>query len=476
MIAPDIFYENFREYIAATGLLSPGEKVLLAVSGGVDSMVMLSLFAAADYRIDVVHCNFQLRGEESDGDEALVRRRCGELGVEFHCRRFDTAGEVERTGESVQMAARRLRYEWFGELCREHGYTAVAIAHHADDAVETLFINLLRGTGLRGLTGIQNVGGGAQGDSTGAGVWGRVVRPLLFASRSEILAYATAHGVPFREDSSNRSTKYLRNKVRLELLPKFNEINPGFAAMMGDNIRRFTAAQLFIDHSIELIRRQVESTRDVLTVIDVSKIDPAFPLEFVLFELLSAYDFRGDVVEQLVSALNSGAATGRHFYSSGYVAYIDRGEVIVASITEDDLCPVMIDSDTTSVAFGNMELCLERMDIGSVGVLQQPDNVALLDADRVRFPLCARRWREGDRFVPLGMTGSKKVSDYLIDAKVSLAEKRRQLVLLDCCGNNAAADTDGSGGRVVWLVGRRIDGRLRITDTTKNILKITIFA
>ena len=198
--------DRFQSYVERHGLFSRDDRILLNVSGGVDSMVLLSLMASLGYRFGVAHCNFQLRGAESDEDEVIVAREAARYGVPCYNRRFDTAAEMERTGESMEMTARRLRYAWFEELRREHGYAAIAVAHHADDSIETFFINLLRGTGLRGLTGISTR-------------MGRVVRPLMFASRREILEYAVAQKIPFREDSSNRSTKYLRNKIRLGLIP-----------------------------------------------------------------------------------------------------------------------------------------------------------------------------------------------------------------------------------------------------------------
>ena len=205
--------DRFQSYVERHGLFSRDDRILLTVSGGVDSMVLLSLRASLSYRFGVAHCNFQLRGAESDEDEVTVAREAARYGVPCYNRRFDTAAEMERTGESMEMTARRLRYAWFEELRREHGYAAIAVAHHADDSIETFFINLLRGTGLRGLTGISTR-------------MGRVVRPLMFASRREILEYAVAQKIPFREDSSNRSTKYLRNKIRLGLIPRIREINP----------------------------------------------------------------------------------------------------------------------------------------------------------------------------------------------------------------------------------------------------------
>ena len=439
--------DRFQHYIRENALLSMEDRVLLTVSGGVDSMVMLSLFVRSGYDIGVAHCNFQLRGEEAEEDEVMVEEEAVKYGVPFYNIRFDTKGEMERTGDSMEMAARRLRYEWFRQLSEEHGYTVVATAHHADDSIETFFINLLRGTGLRGLTGISVVNG-------------RIIRPLLFASRREILDYAHANGIRFREDSSNRSTKYLRNKIRLGLVPRIREINPRFTDVMSQNIQRLTDAQLFINHGIERIRAVVQDHRDGFIYIDPSKIDTAFPVDFVIYELLNTYGFKSDVVEALCHTLHHGV-TGRRFYSKEYVAYVDRGNIVLSRITAEDDCAVEIAGTARKVYCGNGVFYLEVFDIDNIDTLHQPENVALLDADRLHFPLVARRWQEGDAMVPLGMEGHKKVSDMLVDMKVSLPEKQRQFVLLN-----------GENGDIVWLVGRRIDDRYRVTSATENVLRI----
>ena len=439
--------ESFQRYIAENDLATHDDRILLTVSGGVDSMVMLSLFTRSGYRVGVAHCNFQLRGAESDEDEELVAREAARCGVSCYNRRFDTAGEMERTGESMEMAARRLRYAWFDALSREEGYTVIAIAHHIDDSIETFFINLLRGTGLRGLTGI----------STQVG---KVIRPLMFASRKEILEYAVQNRIPFREDSSNRSTKYLRNKIRLGLIPRIREINPKFTELMRKNIGRLTDAQLFIDHGIERIRREAVTSQGDTDTIRVDRIDPAFPREFVIYELLnSAYGFKGDVIDALCHALNHNA-TGRRFYARDRMATIDRGAIIVTPIAPDNECRTTVERGAVRSYCGNAVLYYEYCDIDDIQTFGTPEQVAQIDADKLRFPLTLRRWREGDWFIPFGMTGRKKVSDFLIDAKVPLPEKQRQFVLL-------------SGDEIVWLVGRRIDDRYRLTPDTENVLRIT---
>lgn len=441
------FIARFQEYVRSHSLLDKTDRVLLAVSGGVDSMVMMSLFCDSGYNVGVAHCNFQLRGEESEEDEVLVGDAAARYGVPFYNMRFDTAGEMARTGESVQLAARRLRYTWFQELCDNEGYDAIVIAHHADDSIETFFINMLRGTGLRGLTGIHKVNG-------------RIVRPLLFASRREILDYANAHHIPFREDSSNSSRKYLRNKIRLGLIPRIKEISPNFTNVMSGNVKRLSDAQMFISHAIERIRADVEERRDGYVSIDPMKIDAGFPVDFVIYELLStSYGFKGDVVDSLVKTLRDGVS-GKRFYARDHMAYTDRRKIIVAPIEDDDLCAIEVASSANKVYTGGLVLQMERLDVDDVDTLIKPENVALLDARKLEFPLEVRRWQDGDSFTPFGMSGRKKVSDYLVDAKVPVHEKKRQLVLV-------------SGGCIAWLVGRRIDDAFRVGTDTEDVLKIT---
>lgn len=439
--------EKFQKYITTHSLATPENKILLTVSGGVDSMVMMHLFVEAGYKVGVAHCNFCLRGEESEEDEQLVAEQAAKLGVPHYNRRFDTKGEMALTGESVQMAARRLRYGWFDELCIDEGYDTIAVAHHADDSIETFFINLLRGTGLKGLTGISVLNG-------------KVIRPLLFASRHEIKEYAKSHAIPYREDSSNRSTKYLRNKIRLGIVPRLREIVPQFTGTMCSNIDRLTEAQRFINHAIEKIARDAVEHVAGEDIIYPERIDSGFPLGFVIYELMSHnYGFRGDVVDSLCEALRNNA-TGKRFYSKDWVAYIDRGRIAISHIAEGDDCEVAVKLDKTKVYCGGSVLYLEKLDIDNIESLRVPEHIALLDLDTLTEPLTLRKWREGDRFVPLGMVDEKKVSDYLIDAKVSMPEKRRQFVLT-------------SGENIVWLVGQRIDNRHKITSKTENVLRIT---
>ena len=439
--------QRFDEYISRKLPSLCNKRLLLTVSGGVDSMVMLHLFKECGYNFGVAHCNFQLRGMESDEDEVMVTREVERCEVPLYIRRFETEREIELSGESMEMVARRLRYEWFEELCREQGYDYIVVAHHADDSIETFFINLLRGTGLRGLTGIHTRNG-------------RVVRPLMFASRREILEYAVQNHIPYREDSSNRSTKYLRNKIRLGIVPRIKEINPKFTDLMRRNTSRLNDAQEFIDSAIAIIKRDVVSSEGGVDTLDIKKLDSSVPESFVLYEILnSMYGFKGDVVDGLYAAYCEGL-TGKRFYSPSHVAYVDRSVIRVMAIPSDDRCEILVDRGSLRSYCGNSVLYYEVLDIGAIKDFGVPESVAQLDADKLKFPLKLRRWQEGDWFIPFGMSGRKKVSDYLIDNKVSMVEKQRQFVLL-------------SGEDIVWLVGRRIDDRYRLSVESENVLRIT---
>lgn len=419
----------------------------MTVSGGVDSMVLMSLCVNSGYNVGVAHCNFGLRGQESDEDEILVQERARKYGIECHNRRFDTVGEMERTGESMEMAARRLRYTWFAELCQKHGYTVVAVAHHIDDSIETFFINLLRGTGLRGLTGIHKQ-------------VGHIVRPLMFATRKEILEYAMKKHIPYRDDSSNKSTKYLRNKIRLGLIPRIREISPRFPFIMHQNIERLISAQNFIQSAIDNIYAQAVTEQSGIYTLHVERIADPKSRDFVIYEILSSrFGFKGDIVDGLCKALAQNNS-GKRFYSRSNVAYIDRGNIVITSISEEDSCLITVREGQQRAYCGNSVLYFELCDVDNLTTYNVADNVALIDADKLTYPLTLRRWMEGDSFTPFGMTGSKKVSDFLIDAKVSMAEKGRQFVLL-------------SEGKIAWLVGRRIGDEFRITDKTERVIRIT---
>ena len=281
----------------------------------------------------------------------------------------------------------------------------------------------------------------------------------MFATRKDIHDYAVAHHIPFREDSSNRSTKYLRNKVRLGVIPMLREINPQITTIMRRNISRLSQAQSFINASMEIIKRDVLRLEDGIWRLDADRINDPLPRGYVIYEILnSEFGFKGDVVDSLCHALDNGA-TGRRFYSREWVAVVNRGIVELTPIADDDDCETIVDRSMIRSYAGGSVLYYHYTNIDFIDSLDLGENVALIDADKLKFPLTIRRWREGDWFVPLGMSGRKKLSDYLIDKKVSLAQKRRQFVLV-------------SGDDIVWVIGRRLDDRFCITKSTENVLRI----
>ena len=441
--------KRIEKYLRERGVVTEEDRVLIGVSGGVDSMTLLELFkrTVPAERLAVAHCNFSLRGEESNADQDLVARTCTEYGITLHTTRFDTEKEAEERGESIQMAARRLRYNWFEELCGEYGYTKVAIAHHADDSVETFFINLIRGTGLRGLTGISE-----QRE--------RIIRPLLFAQRDEILAYATREGIDYREDRTNSSTKYLRNRIRHEIIPRLSTSGHIFAQTMEQNLTRLQEAQQFINLQIERLRSRAVSQDNT---IDLSVLDRE-SLQFELYELLRPYGFASETSREIARAIetyekqssnSSKGATlsGKQFIAERWTATIDRERLLLTPSHREPFVEENISEDDPRLEW----LTVDELPDSLVTF----PNIAYLRADSLKFPLRLRQWNEGDWFIPLGMVGQKLVSDFLIDSKVPLTEKSRQGVLL-------------SGDTIVWLVGRRIDDRYKVIQTATRIIRITL--
>lgn len=423
--------ELFLNFIQSNRLFSAQDKILVAVSGGVDSMALLHLLHSCSFNIAVAHCNFGLRGGESDAEQALVERTCARMGVKCYVVRFDTRGQCIATGESTQMAARRLRYDFFEQLCAEQGFTKIAIAHHCDDSTETFFINLTRGTGLRGLTGISSTNG-------------KVVRPLLFTSRDEIEKYAIDNSLDYLTDSSNLSDDYLRNRLRHDILPRMGSMSSAFGRTMGANITRLESAQRFIDTQVA----QISSLILKDGILDMDMLSHYGEPHFLLFELLYPMGFSPETIADIGSATLS----GKRFYADLYVATLDRSKLLIHPRKASAFEPRTISEDDEAIEW------LTTDDFAS---LQTPANVALLSADALQFPLRIDRWQAGDWFVPLGMHSQKKVSDFLIDCKISLPEKEKQGVLM-------------SGDSIIWLIGRRIDDRYKVTESTKRVIRISL--
>lgn len=439
--------DRFLEFIKKHALIEANERFLLAVSGGVDSMVLLDLFSETSYPFAVAHCNFQLRGKESDLDEKFVKSTCEELKVTFHKRRFETKKYSKVHGVSTQMAARDLRFKWFESLCNEFGYDKIVLAHHLDDSIETFFLNLVRGTSLRGLRGIQ-----VEND--------KLIRPLLTFSKEEILHYAKNEGLKWREDSSNQETYYKRNLIRHELIPVLEKLNPDFQKVMSENLEKLNLRFQTSEKYYQEVYKDAVAITDSGIKIDKSKILEGCQSGYDLYELLRSFNFNYTTAVEIYEALGN-TSTGKVFYSLNYQLLIDRDFLIVTLIKSgenEDLCQE-IDLKDTKFNIGSETYYLAEYHQNDWTLIKDP-SIGAFDLDKLHFPLMVRPWKEGDSFQPLGMKGTKLVSDLLIDLKVPLVHKPKVNVMI-------------SGGEIVWVIGFRISEKSKVTDKTKKIWQAT---
>ncbi|GAA4045369.1 tRNA lysidine(34) synthetase TilS [Flavobacterium chungnamense] len=412
----------------------------MATSGGIDSMVLVHLLHQLKYDFAVAHCNFQLRGEESDGDEAFVTSFCKERQIEVFVQKFDTAKFAEDYKLSIQLAARKLRYGWFYELIDKEHFDYILTAHHLDDSLETFLINLSRGTGLDGLTGIPN-----QNE--------RIIRPLLSFSRLDIEHYAKANAVQWREDSSNASDKYLRNKLRHDVVPVLKELHPNLLASFENTLEHLKQAQSLVEDASKLVYKIVVKEEKHLLKFQLKELLKLPNYKAYLFQWLKNYGFTAwDDIYNLVEA-----QSGKQIYSEHYCLLKDR-DCLILSLKEEATATdiYLIDKNVSQV---NIPLKFEFCNVGDIS--ESNSNSIFVDEEKLLFPLVLRRWQEGDFFYPAGMLGKKKVSKYFKDEKLSLIEKSNQWLL---CSDN----------QIIWIVGMRQDERFKATSNTIKILKITI--
>ncbi len=437
--------EQFLTYIEKEKLFNPLQKILLAVSGGMDSMVMLYLFRKSGYDFSVAHCNFQLRGGESDGDEQFVVNYCDEHNIRLFVNRFDTQEYARQEGISIEMAARDLRYGWFNKLMDEGPFDYLATAHHQDDVMETFLINLGRGTGIRGLSGIKPKSG-------------RLIRPVLFADRLLIRNYAALHQIQCREDSSNSDTGIRRNFIRHKILPVLDEFHPSFRKNMIKTIANLNQTEILFQQKIDEIKAVAVTEHPWGETIRISALGTGEAMRTVLFELIREKGFSAEQADDILDALEGGA--GKKFYSPSHRLVKDRDELIITALENESPGLFYIDEKCNSIE-KPFRMKMERKEKDSSFHFSTNPLVADFDLARLEFPLILRKWQEGEYFQPLGMSGYKKLSDYFIDEKYSIPEKENAWIL-------------ASGNKVVWIVGKRIDDRFKITRNTRNVLRISV--
>ncbi len=421
-----------KDYIKKHKLLSLSDLYLVALSGGADSVALLLLLDEMGYKVHALHCNFHLRGEESDRDERFCEDLCLKKNIPFHRIHFDTLMYAETHKMSVEMAARELRYRYFEQLRKDIGAEAICVAHHQDDTVETVLLNLVRGTGLRGLTGIQPRNGS-------------ILRPLLCVTRTEIEAYLATKQQDYVTDSTNLETDFVRNKIRLQVVPLLRQLNPAVSENIVRTAEHLTEAQKVLDAVVDTYKGSNQ--------LDLCALQQVGSAEYIVFEWLKQYGFNGSQVQQVISA-----ETGSIFSSpTGYEVLKDRGRLLVEP-TIMAFTPIRIPEEGTYVLPDDRRLNVRR----SNPFVSKDSHEATLDARQLRFPLTVRRVEEGDWMIPYGMTGRKLLSDLMTDLKMSLFDRRRQLVVVD------------AQGAVVWAIGLRTDHRCRVTDATQEVIAIKI--
>ncbi|QQL49094.1 tRNA lysidine(34) synthetase TilS [Mucilaginibacter ginkgonis] len=433
---------QFKGFVNSNNLFTTNSKILAAVSGGMDSVLLANMLKAGRYNFAIAHCNFQLRGEEAVQDEAFCRLLAESLQVAFHEIRFNTENYASNNKISIQMAARELRYQWFENVRQQNGYDVIALAHHQNDTVETILLNLTRGTGIAGLHGIKTKNS-------------HLVRPLLFMTRNEIAATIAANDIAYREDSSNASDKYARNKIRHQVVPALKELNPNLEQTVMSEAAYFGELEQLLAMQVKKLKDQVMCFDGDEVRMPISAAAELVPQQLLLSELLSPYGFMGSTVADIIASLQK--HSGRIFISPTHRLILDRTDLIISPLTDNSVDRIKITEKTGTVNFGNYKLSLRQ---GTVMDIPSDSNIAVLDADKFQYPLTVRQWQKGDTFYPLGMKTRKKLSDFFVSQKVPLHKKSSIPLLVN--GN----------GDIVWVCGYRISDRYKITASTK---KISIF-
>lgn len=437
--------KRVESYILEHELLDYDKVIIVGVSGGTDSVVLLHLLLSLGYKCAVAHCNFKLRMEASDNDSLFVRNLAISLNIPHYSIDFETVEYAKSHSISIEMAARDLRYEWFSDLYVQLDAQAIAVAHHADDSIETLLMNLVRGTGLKGLTGIHPKNG-------------KVVRPLLCCTRKEIEQYRFENQLQHVEDVSNATLDYTRNKFRNQVIPLLEEINPSVRQTLYQTLSRFDGILSIYDRAINDTISQVKSTEGELIKINIEQLQQSAHVTTVLYEMLHPYGFSNDTIEKISLQLES--ESGKSFFSDTHRLIKDRDCFILQPIQSRDELVYEIGENQIEISTP-ISLKINKLTKTGDFSLSRESSCIHLDYSKLKFPLILRKWQEGDTFYPLGMNQRKKVSDFFIDNKFSLIQKEQTWLLL-------------SADEIVWVVGCRIDNRYKITENTQEVFEIKL--
>ena len=433
---------NFVSNINVKNLFTKKDRLLIATSGGVDSVVLCKLCALAGFDFGMAHCNFQLRGADSDRDESFVKNLAAELNVPFHIVKFETKNFANANKFSTQEAARVLRYEWFEKIRAAHNYDYILTAHHADDNIETMLMSFFRGTGIKGLTGIKERNG-------------KIIRPLLFVKRKELEDFLQEHQLNFVQDESNLSDDYTRNYFRNTLIPSLAKIYPDVNNILLANIERMKDVEILYQQAVELQKKKLLTKNGDDIYIPVLLLQKTAAAPTVLFEIIKAYNFSAAQLPEVMALLQS--ESGKYIVSSSHRILKNRKHLIISPLRLKETSFVIIEADGKYV-FANGEIIIKKTENNNQPIPADPD-IAFLDASKIEYPLILRPWRLGDYFYPLGMPKKKKLSRFFIDKKLSLLEKEKIWII-------------EMNKKIIWIVGQRIDDRFKITGSTKKILQI----
>lgn len=440
--------QNFKDYISQNALFTANDRILLAVSGGRDSVLMVHLFKLSGCDFGIAHCNFNLRGEESVRDEHFVKMLASTLDIPFYVQHFQTKAYATAHRISIQMAARDLRYQWFEELRSKEKYAFIALAQHQDDAIETVLLNLTRGTGIAGLHGILPKRG-------------HLIRPLLFLSRTEINELIEKEHLDYVEDSSNLSTNYARNKIRLKVLPQLKEINGNLEVTFQHNIQRFADTEQVLQKVVADLSQKLLLEKEDGIHLSISEIKSLSPQKLLLFEVLKPYGFSEHLVAGVLQALNK--QSGISFFSPSHQLTLDRDDLILVALKDKDATArqhlmIHVEDLVTPLPEGELLMTtLSKSTFEQKHQFRKDHFEAYLDAEKLIYPLVLRSRQNGDKFKPIGMSNFKKLSDFFIDEKVSVTRKDDIPILVN--GN----------GEIIWVLGLRQDNRYKITPATKNV-------